>query len=125
MYRRLVTLGAGGEEVRVSRIGHLTDGSSSTFNPPPLVVNLTSPVQLSVSHKALSISKHLPTQIAFVVLLTRVHRQMLGEVERLTEHFATNLTGMRLLPRMNTIVPPQGLCPSETFATSLTAVWPF
>lgn len=125
MCRRLLSLGARRKEVRVSRIGDLTDGSSSTFNSSPLVVYLPSSVQLPMSHEALSIGKHLPTQIAFIVLLTRVHSQMLGEVERLAEHFSTHVAGMRLLPRVDAVVTPQGLCPSEAFATNLTAVWPF
>lgn len=116
---------AGGEEVRVPRVGDLADGGSSTFYPPPLVVDFSSSVQLPVSHEALSVGEHLPAQIALVVLLTRVYSQMLGEVERLAEHLATDVTRVRLFPCVDTVVAPQSLRPPKAFATYLTSVRPF
>lgn len=82
-------------------------------------------MQLPVSHQTLCIGEHLPTQVAFVVFLSRVHGEVLGEVERLTEHFATNVTGVGLLPCVDAVVAPEGLCPPEAFATDLTAVRSF
>lgn len=116
---------AGGEEVRVPCVGDLADGGSSTFYSPPLVVDFSSSVQLPVSHEALSVGEHLPAKIALVVLLTRVYSQMLGEVERLTEHLATDVTRVRLFPCVDTVVSPQSLRPPEAFATYLTSIRPF
>lgn len=114
-------MGAGGEVVGVPR--DLIDGGSA-FDSPALVVNLPSSMQLAVSHQTLCISKHFPTKVAFVVLLPRVDGQVFREVKRLTEHFPTYFTGMRLFSCVDTVVTSQRLSPPEAFSTNMATIWP-
>lgn len=88
------------------------------------MVDFPSSVQLAMSHQTLGVGEQLPAQVALIVLLTRVHGQVLGEVERLTEHFATDFAGVRFLARVDTVVAPQGFSSSEAFSANLAAVRP-
>lgn len=49
---------------------------------------------------------------------------MLGEVERLSESFATDITGVGFLSGVDAVVPAQSFSSPEALATDLTAVRP-
>lgn len=101
----------------------LTDGPA-LVNLRPVAVDFPFPVELTVPHQALGVSKLLPTQVAFVVLLPRVDRQVLGEVEGFPERLPADVAGVGLLPRVDAVVAPQSLASPEPLPADVADMGP-
>ena len=110
--------------LRVGLITTLTVGSDFA-NLCPVTINLPFPVEFTMPHQALCVSKLLPTQVAFIVLLPGVDRQMLGEVEGFPEGFSTDVASVGLFPGVDSVMASHGPTPPETLTAHITPMWSF
>lgn len=79
-------------------------------------------MQFAVPPEALGVAKLLPTDVTFVILLSRVDSLMFAEVKGLPKILSANGAVMGLLAGMDAVVSSQGLATCKSLAANTTEV---